>query len=103
MPVSGALTVVSILLGLWSFIGLAMWGMSEEWEVFVSVGPLALVYWPMQWISDWRANRERREYERVNQLNGDVMDVLQMIEWKRRELTPVQLLQEELELERVYE
>ena len=100
---SGALTVVSILLGLWSFIGLAMWGMSEEWEVFVSVGPLALIYWPVQWCRMWQTSRNFLRYEAARQMEHDYHETLRLIEWKPRELTPVGLLQEELELERVYE
>lgn len=109
MPI--ALEVTLSVLGLWMGIGLFVLVLRhgpgrdtyEELEVFLSVSPIALVYWPMQWASDYRARRVQAEYDRINNLNRDVMDVLEMIEWKPRVLTPVELLQEELELERVYE
>lgn len=97
------MSLILWILSGWFLLGLFGWSCTEDFDVFLYLSPTAVVYWPMQWRRALRENRERAEYARINQLNRDYLEVLQMIEWKYREPTPLELLQEELELERVYE
>lgn len=70
----------------------------DYWLTFVRIAPSAPVVWlviGLVNLSDYVSiRRERRE----EQLDADYREVLRLIEWRPREVTPVQAIEEELSL-----
>lgn len=96
------MNIILLLLGAWSGIAMFVCLVADEfWEVMAFGSPLALVTWPWRWIEQWGERREWARERAVQQINDDYNEVVRMIEWKYTEPTPLQALQDELEVERL--
>lgn len=96
---SPLLQFFSIILGIWSAVALFVWVVTENFEALLYASPLVIFSGPAYYIRKRLAEHARRRYEDEQAVLRDYLETLQLIGWRPRELSAMEQLQEELEID----